>query len=55
MFAASLIGCEFRTNAPFVLELNNQSCFFVRSRAALWHRVMPRWIGQVLLATLYFV
>ena len=45
MFAALVIGYEFRTNAPFVLALNNQRCFLVRSRAAVWHRVMSRCIG----------
>ena len=46
------IGYGFRTHEPFVLALNNQRCFLVHSRAAIWHRVMPRSIGQVLITTL---
>ena len=55
MFAALVIGWGFRTNAPYVLALNKQRCSLVHSRAAIWHRLMPRCIGQVLIATMYSV
>ena len=46
-------GYGFRINTPFILALNNQRCLLMHSRTIVWHRMMPRWICQVLLATLY--
>ena len=49
MFATLVMTNGYRTNAPFVLALNNQRCLFMSSRVVVLHRVMPRCIVQELL------